>query len=440
MKFIAKPSQQWLQKRFRMINVPNDLRPITDIDRVAEVDPHSVDLPQSAIVAMWEACQNLYRTGAYPLLSLCVRRRGEIVLNRSLGYLDEERVATTQNPICLFSASKAITSVLIHLLAEQGKIDLEAPVSRYIPAFGANGKGAITILQLLSHRGGVPRVPKGIDTQLLFDHEAALALVCEAEPVKHAGRIQSYHAITSGFVFNELIKVTTGLNAQQYLDRYIRKPMGMRYFRYGLTKRDQANVAINASTGLDNGLINKALTNVLGADPNSVVELTNDPRFFKSIIPSANLYANAEEVTRFFQMLLNQGNWNGKQILQPKTVQGAVRAVGSTQLDRTLMLPLRFSGGFMLGGAPVGIYGLNTQQAYGHLGFANIFCWADPQREIAVSLMNTGKLVVGTHLKALPLMLNAISSQCEPVRQSNGSAALRRATAEPFKKKHTRID
>ena len=51
--------------------------------------------------------------------------------------------------------------------------------------------------------------------------------------------MQAYHALTTGFIFNELIKVTTGLDAQQYLDRYIRKPMGMRYFRYGLTKRDQ---------------------------------------------------------------------------------------------------------------------------------------------------------------------------------------------------------
>ena len=71
--------------------------------------------------------------------------------------------------------------------------------------------------------------------------------------------------------------------------------------------------------------------------------------------------------------------------------------------------------GFMLGGSPVGIYGINTQYAYGHLGYANIVCWADPQRDIAVSLMNTGKLAVGPHLKALPALLGAISAQCQPV-------------------------
>jgi hypothetical protein len=79
------------------------------------------------------------------------------------------------------------------------------------------------------------------------------------------------------------------------------------------------------------------------------------------------------------------------------------------------MLPMRYSAGFMLGGSPAGIYGLETQYAYGHLGYANIFCWADPERDIAVSLMNTGKLVLGAHLKSLPLVLHTISSECYPV-------------------------
>lgn len=416
MKTLTKIPQNWLRRRLRMVDIPDDLRTITDIDRAAEVDPRSVDLTQEAIVDIWDACQNLYRTGAYPMLSLCIRRRGEIVMNRSLGYLDSEKVASTKSPVCLFSASKAVTAILIHLLAEQGKIDLLNPVSYYLPAFAAKGKGSITVLQLLSHRGGVPSVPKGIEPELLFDHSAALALICDAKPTDHQGRVQAYHAITSGFIFNELIKVTTGLTAQQYLDRYLRKPMGMRYFRYGLTKREQADVATNTSTGLDNVLINKALASVLGAAPDAVVELSNDPRFYRAIIPSANLYSTAEENSRFYQMLLNHGRWQGKKILDPLTVHRATRALGRTELDRSLMLPMRYSGGgFMLGGSPAGIYGLQTQYAYGHLGFANIFGWADPQRDIAVSLMNTGKLAVGPHLKALPLMLHTISSQCSPV-------------------------
>ncbi len=412
---IAKYRQDYLQRVFRTVEIPDNLSEITDVDSSAEVDPLQVGLAPESLNIIWEACQNLYRSGVYPLMSLCLRRHGEIVLNRSIGHSQPGKVASVATPICLFSASKAVSAVLVHLLEEQGRINLLNPISYYIPAFAAKGKGSITIHQLLSHRGGVPRVPDGVDLDVLYDHDAALKMVCEAQPIDHQAGIQAYHAITSGFIVNELIKVTTGLNAQQYLDKYIRKPMGMRYFRYGLTKRDQANAAINTTTGMNVELINKALTSVLGTHPDTAVDMTNDPRFYGAIIPSANLVGTAEEVGRFYQMLLNHGQWQGKKILDPLTVHRAVRPLGKTEMDKTLMLPMRYSAGFMLGGSPIGIYGKETPYAYGHLGYSNIFCWADPQRDISVSLMNTGKLALGPHLKALPALLGAISSECQPV-------------------------
>ena len=403
------------RRLFRTVDIPEDLAPVTDIDTAAEVRPGAAELSEQSVEAIWEACQNLYRSGVYPLLSLCLRRRGEIVLNRSLGHASPGRVATVNTPICPFSASKAVSAVLIHLLAEQGRINLLDPISYYIPEFAAKGKGSISILHLLSHRGGIPAVPAGVDLDLLFDHRAALKLICETEPLDHQGRIQAYHAVTSGFIFDELIRVTTGLTAQQYLNRYITKPMGMRYFRFGLTRRDQADAAVNTMTRLDSDLINKGLTSVLGAHPDRAVEVANDPRFFRAVIPSVNLFATAEEVSRFYQMLLNHGEWQGRQILDPLTVHRATRSQGKAELDKSLMLPMRYSAGFMMGGSPLGIYGKDTQYAYGHLGFANIFCWADPERDIAVSLMNTGKPALGPHIRTLPALLGTISAECKPI-------------------------
>jgi CubicO group peptidase (beta-lactamase class C family) len=402
------------------VDVPDALAPITDIDVLNEADPSRLTLEEGAVQAIWEAAENLYRSGVYPLLSVSVRRQGEMILNRSLGYARGTQVATVNTPICLFSASKAISAVLLHLLAEQGEINLLDPVSYYIPEFSANGKGSISILQLLSHRGGVPSIPPDVDIELLFDHEAGLKLVCQAEPDDHQGRIQAYHAVTSGFIIGELIRVTTGLNAQQFLERYISKPMGMRYFRYGLNKRDRASAAVSAVTGPNIGFINRKLASVMGAEPEEVVRITNDPRFYDSIIPSVNLFASAEEVSRFFQLLLNHGHWQGRQILKPLTVYRATRSLGKAELDKSLMLPMRYSPGFMLGGTPYGMYGPNSQYAYGHLGFANIMCWADPARELAVSIMNTGKLALGPHLATLPALIGAIAGQCSPLAEMEG--------------------
>jgi CubicO group peptidase (beta-lactamase class C family) len=396
---------------FNTVEIPEDLSSITDIDSEREVASGSLD--PEAVQTIWTAAQDLFRTGVYPMLSLCLRRQGEVVLNRSLGYQREGKAASTDTPVCMLSASKCVSAVLVHLLAEQGKIHLMDPVSYYIPQFAARGKGYISILQLLSHRAGVPSIPEGTEIDLLFDREAALGLICDAEPEDHQGRIQAYHAITGGFLIDELIRVTTGMTAQQFLNRYISKPMDMRYFRYGLTKQDRQKAAVNVQTGADIELINRGLRSIMGADPNEVVQLSNDERFMGTTLPSANLFATAEEVSRFLQMLLNQGEWNGRQILQPLTVYKATRAIGKSELDKSLKLPMRYSPGFMLGGTPWGIYGPNTQFAYGHLGFANIMCWADPEREIAVSIMNTGKLAVGPHLKTLPALVLAIAEQCD---------------------------
>ena len=410
-----KHSSKIKKRLFRTVDIADDLESVTDIDSANEVSPQKADLSREAVDAIWEACEALYRSGVYRMFSICVRRHGHIVLNRSVGEYRPGKTATVNTPVCLFSASKAISAVLIHLLDEQGHVNLLNPVSYYIPAFAAKGKGSITLQQLLSHRGGVPRVPEDVDLDLLFDHDAGVRMICESEPTDHRGAELAYHALTSGFILAELIKVTTGMTAQQYLKKYIADPLGMRYFRYGLTKRDEARAAINEVTGLKLSLIDNKLAQVLGTHPQTAIDLTNDPRFYKAIVPSANIFATAEEVSRFYQMLLNHGEWQGRQVLDPLTVHRAVRPLGKMEFDRSLMLPMRYSAGMMLGASPFGMFGKDSEYAFGHLGYANIFGWADPQRDIAVSIMNTGKVVLGPHLVPFLKLLGAISEHCEPV-------------------------
>ena len=64
------------------------------------------------------------------------------------------KIGTPDTPVCLFSASKMITAMLIHMLDERGDLNLLDPISYYIPEYGVNGKRRATIFHLLSHRGG----------------------------------------------------------------------------------------------------------------------------------------------------------------------------------------------------------------------------------------------------------------------------------------------
>jgi CubicO group peptidase (beta-lactamase class C family) len=134
-----------------------------------------------------------------------------------------------------------------------------------------------------------------------------------------------------------------------------------------------------------------------------------------TICPAGNIYTSAEQANRFFEMLLNGGLYNGKRIMSPQTVFRATLPTSTTTIDRTLLAPMRYALGPMLGSNPVGIFGPQTGQAFGHLGFSNILCWADPERDISISILTTGKSVIGTHLTALANVLLQVSTQCPKI-------------------------
>ena len=176
------------------IVVPKSLH---DVVRVAdnEVNPEWLGLTEADRDAIWSGVKALYRTGAYPALSICIRRHGEILLNRSIGHVrgngpgdtDEKVLATPDTPYCLFSASKAITAMLVHLLEERNELNQLNPVSYYIPEFAANGKKRITVQHILAHRAGIASF-KDIDPEVLFDHNAIMNLIYAAEPTTLHGR------------------------------------------------------------------------------------------------------------------------------------------------------------------------------------------------------------------------------------------------------------
>ena len=410
--------------------VPDDLSTITQSKD--EVSAELGGMTQQQICKIWQSIESLYRTGNHPLISVCIRRKGHILINRSIGYshavqhqrdLDQAVIANPDTPICLFSASKMVNAMLVHLLNEQGHINLLDPVSRYIPEFAANGKRRATIFHLLSHRGGIPNVDTEVTPELLFDRKRILELLYAAKPVSYNGSQLAYHAVTAGYILGELVERVTGQDIRQYLHDHIEKPMQMDFFNYGLKPELRDQAAMNYPTGIHPKLgTDLYLNRVLGGGLQLAVDVTNDTRFMDTVCPAGNIYTSAEQANRFFEMLLNGGDYQGRQILSPETIFRSTLPTSNTTIDRSLLAPMRYALGPMLGSNPIGIFGPQTGQAFGHLGFSNILCWADPERDISVSLLNTGKSVVGTHLPALANVLYQISTQCPKTPKQNRRA------------------
>lgn len=411
-----------------LVHIENNIsvpRHIDDIIRIAdnEVHPEVLGLTERDVEVIWNNVIALYRAGAYPALAICVRRHGEILLNRSIGHVSgngpgehgPKVVATPDTPFCLFSASKAVTAMMIHLLEERNQINLLNPVSYYIPEFAANGKKRITIQQILAHRAGIASLPN-IDPEVLFDHDAIMNLIYNAAPSNLHGRELAYHALTGGYVLGELVLRVTGKDIREFLRENVQEPLGFRHFNYGAPDEVYPEIARNYLTGLPIVFpVRQFIKRILGAELAKAIEVSNDPRFYQQIIPAGNMVATAEECSRFFQCLLNGGEYEGKRIFQPVTVERAVREVSATELDTMLLAPMRYSAGMMLGNYPIGLFGPATPHAYGHIGLTNNFCWADPERAISVSLLTSGNPVLGSHLPRLALLLTSISRSCKKV-------------------------
>lgn len=406
------------------IDVPDDLLPVTTFDPAEEAAPQDADMTPDGVDAIWRGVEDLYRTGIYPGITFCLRRQGQVVLNRGIGHShgngpgDSPEVAkllmTPDTPVCQYSASKAVTAMLIHLLAERGQLRLSDPVARYIPAFGKNGKQQTTLYHIISHQGGVPTPPPDVDPEVLFDHDRFIEMICNLKPTGGRRRKIAYHAVTGGAVLGEVVRRVTGQTIRQFLGDNIQRPLGFRYFNYGVPEGDIGKVAMNYETGPPLVFpLSTIARRALSVSWGEVVRISNDPRFMREMIPSANLVATADEMSQFFQMLLNGGTLNGVRIFEAATIERAVAEARRMWFDGTMVIPMRYSAGLMLGADPVGLWGPYSASAFGHVGFMNIFCWADPEREIAASLQTTGKSLVGPHLWPLAKLLMTIGKHCK---------------------------
>ncbi len=401
--------------------VPRDLERVSS--RGEEIPARETGAEQQVVERIWEVAEALYRTGVTPALQLCIRHRGEVVLDRCLGHVrgnapgedpnDPDAVlATPETPFCLFSTSKLVTAMLVHKLDETGQLHIEDRVADYLPGFERHGKRWITLRHLLAHTAGIPNLPsEAMDLDLLGRPDHIRELVCEMKPAARAGRMVAYHAISGGFVLGEVVRAVTGNDIRALGIKEICEPLGLRWMRYGVESEDDLPlVAENARTGPPAPPpMSQMLKRALGRNIDEIVELSNDPRFLRGIVPSGNVVSNARELTSFLECMLRNGELGGVRIFEPRTVQHALSEQSYREIDLTLFIPLRYGLGPMLGDDPIGIFGPNTGRAFGHLGFANILPWADPAREISVALLTSGKPIVSTHVVRLFQLLVEIN-------------------------------
>jgi CubicO group peptidase (beta-lactamase class C family) len=379
---------------------------------------------------IWESIERLSRSGVHPAIQLCLRRHGRVVIDRAIGHAsgngpgdpsDAVAVqATTDTPFVIFSAAKAVTAMVAHLLDQRGDIHIHDRVCEYIPEYGSHGKEAITIAHVLAHRAGVPNLPAAaLRADRLGDREFFLRVICDARPASRPGKWTAYHAVSGGFIIGEIVERVTGTGIRDVLAQDILDPLGFRWMNYGVADADVSAVARSYATGAPVlPPLSTLLARALGMSVDELVKLANDRRFLTGVVPAGNIVTTANELSRFFELLRRGGELDGVQIFEPRTIRRALTEQSYREIDFTLGFPLRYGLGFMLGARVLSLYGPDTELAFGHLGFTNVIGWADPERALAGALNTSGKPILYPELPDLWSVMRRIGQEAPKVHRS----------------------
>ena len=388
------------------IRIPADLDAVTAI---GDEDPG--DLAPVAVERIWEAARHWYRAGMQPAIQLCLRHNGNVVLNRAIGHArgngpadppDTEQIPVTpQTPFCVYSAAKAITSTVVHMLVERGDFALEDRVCDYLPNYTGHGKERTTIRHVMTHSAGVPFAtgPRP-DLRRMNDSDYARQMLGDLKPIHRPGMVHIYHGVTWGPLIREIVSAATGRNIREILATEILDPLGFRWTNYGVAEADVPLVAPSYVTGKPlPAPIAAGLKIALGGSMAQIIPFSNSPLFLTSVVPSSSTVSTADELSRFAEILRRGGELDGVRVMRPETLSAAVRQCRRLRPDvATGLAPIRWGTGFMLGSNRFGPFGRGASGAFGHTGLTNIAIWADPSRGLAAGLVSSGK--PGSHPEA----------------------------------------
>ncbi len=356
--------------------------------------------------------------GAIPGAVLVVARNGKIVYRQAIGYQDREKKIPMKadSVFRIFSMTKPVTSVAVMMLAEEGKIDVMAPVTQYLPEFKdvkvgvekmdpAGGKPYLafeppgrpmTVQDLLRHTSGLVYGPFGntlvhqeYNKANLFDPGQTLAeFVSKLAklPLAHQpGTVWEYGMNTD--VLGRIVEVVSGMPFDRFVEEHVTKPLKMPDTAFYM---DPAKLQRVAQLQID------PATDKRPEFGNSDDLTKEKVRWFSG---GGGLLSTASDYARFCQMLVNGGELEGVRLLSPKTlavmtsdqVPPHASRVGQMQVTQDLNPFPELGQSFGLGFAvrtDVGHSAVSGSVGdYFWAGAAGTYFWVDPQEKLYAVMM-----------------------------------------------------
>lgn len=356
----------------------------------------------SEFKAVQQAFEAIVQSPSERGAGVCIQVGGETVVDLWAGPKDRNGNEPWQHDTLVnsYCAIKPLTAVAVLMLVERGKLDLDAPVSSYWPAFAQGAKEQVTLRQVLCHTSGIPALRLPDRTPIMYDW-AQMAEVMAAEPLWwEPGLDLGYAATTYGWIIGEVIRRVDGRDSQTFIRDEITGPHGLEihlgvvpkhFSRIAHFEHAQGRIGDGYAQGLRKVLLDEPehVATLAFTNPSVAAKNTADPRWWTYHQPGVNSHSTAYGLAGFYSVLL-AGRLIGQESLNE------FQREHSNGMDRTLLRPMRYGLGCMMEQpADQGASYCMGPQAFGHVGLGGPVAFADPERDVTFGFVTT---TMGSHV------------------------------------------
>ncbi len=304
--------------------------------------------------------------------------------------------------IC-FSATKGIAATAVHILASEGLLDYDAPVARYWPEFGRNGKEKITVRHVLAHQAGLHKVVPLVDKLTdVLDWDLIVGRLAETEPDFHPGTANAYHAVTFGWLVGELVRRVSGMSFPDFVQKRIVEPLALDGLYVGEAHGNLDRIAdlvglpalrrfgaapLSTKYDVPSWLPSRSLRSFVrrGLAPRHVKELFAHPTFWKACLPALNGVCTARSLAKMYSALSLGGELEGVRLIDEHVLAESAK-VQSKRADKVVIYPLHWRLGYHRADALI----MDVPKAFGHFGAGGTGGWANPELGLSAALIHNG--------------------------------------------------
>jgi CubicO group peptidase (beta-lactamase class C family) len=299
----------------------------------------------------------------------------------------------------VMSSTKGVVAVAAHILAQEGRLDFDAPVVEYWPEFGAEGKERIPVRWLFSHRAGLPAIDRPLTVDDVLGWDGVVAALAAQKPLWEPDTAHGYHVGTYGWLAGEVIRRVAGKSVGHFVAERISRPLGLELW-IGLPEAEESDVAplipapppppgqapdVFAARLFDpTSLLHKAFAN-----PPLPASIYNERVFHAAEVPAANGITNARSLARMYAACISEVD--GVRLLRPETLETAI-AEQSAGNDLVLGYETRYATGFQLS---FPFRPMAGDGSFGHYGMGGSVGFAHPERGLAFAYVMNQMLPSG---------------------------------------------